>query len=460
MIAAMQSSSPGNSVTGGARLQPVLGTVQLWGIAVGLVISGEYFGWSYGWSHAGTLGFAAVTLAVALMYTAFIFSLTELTTAIPRAGGPFTYCRRAFGDNAGWVAGMATLVEFVFAPPAIALAIGAYVNGQFPAMPARQVAVAAFALFMVINILGVRLAAVFELTVTLLAVGELLVFIGVVSPAFSWTRFAAGGWAGQDTLSAAALPGMLAAVPFAIWFFLAIEGVAMAAEEASDPRRSIPRAYLGGITTLVLLAFGVMLAAGGAADWREYANVNDPLPRVMAQVTGADSVWLRMLVSLGVLGLVASLHGIVLGYSRQIYALARDGFLPRALGRLHPRFQTPHRAVLAGGAVGLAAIFADEWLAMGGQSLTANIVTVSVMGALVMYIACMLALLRLRQVEPDLPRPFHAPLYPWLPLLALAGALVCLATLVVFNPVIAAVFAAMLCAGVAVFRLCHHKEAT
>ena len=91
MIAAMQSSSPGNSVTGGARLQPELGTVQLWGIAVGLVISGEYFGWSYGWSHAGTLGFAAVTLAVALMYTAFIFSLTELTTAIPRAGGPFTY---------------------------------------------------------------------------------------------------------------------------------------------------------------------------------------------------------------------------------------------------------------------------------------------------------------------------------------------------------------------------------
>ena len=69
-------------------LKKVLGPVQLWGIAVGLVISGEYFGWSYGWASAGTIGFLLATLFVALMYTTFIFSFTELTTAIPHAGGP------------------------------------------------------------------------------------------------------------------------------------------------------------------------------------------------------------------------------------------------------------------------------------------------------------------------------------------------------------------------------------
>ena len=92
------------------------GTFQLWGIAVGLVISGEYFGWSHGWASAGTLGFLVTSGFVALMYATFIFSFTELTTAIAHAGGPFEYSRRAFGPVGGFVAGFATLVEFVFAP--------------------------------------------------------------------------------------------------------------------------------------------------------------------------------------------------------------------------------------------------------------------------------------------------------------------------------------------------------
>ncbi len=121
-------------------LPKTLGTFPLWGIAVGLVISGEYFGWSYGWSSAGTLGFLITACFIALMYATFIFSFTELTTAIPHAGGPFEYSRRAFGPTGGYVAGFATLVEFVFAPPAIALAIGAYVNVQFPALEPKWVA--------------------------------------------------------------------------------------------------------------------------------------------------------------------------------------------------------------------------------------------------------------------------------------------------------------------------------
>ena len=115
-------------------LKRTLGSFRLWGIAVGLVISGEYFGWSYGWSQAGTMGFMVVALAVAAMYCAFIFSFTELTTAIPHAGGPFAYAYRAFGPTGGFIAGFATLIEFVFAPPAIAMAIGAYLNVQFPAL--------------------------------------------------------------------------------------------------------------------------------------------------------------------------------------------------------------------------------------------------------------------------------------------------------------------------------------
>src|SRR5512132_2931466 len=105
------------------ELKRSLKTIHLWGIAVGLVISGEYFGWSYGWASAGTLGFLITSLVVATIYTTFIFSFTELTTAIPNAGGPFAYASRAFGPTGGFIAGYATLIEFVFAPPAIAMAI-------------------------------------------------------------------------------------------------------------------------------------------------------------------------------------------------------------------------------------------------------------------------------------------------------------------------------------------------
>ena len=172
-------------------LARTLGGLHLWGIAVGLVISGEYFGWSYGWAQAGTLGFLVTTVFIALMYTTFIFSYTELTTAIPHAGGPFAYSYRAFGPLGGYLAGFATLVEFVFAPPAIALAIGAYLNVQFPALSARSAAVAAYFVFMALNIVGVTIAATFELVVTILAIGELLVFMGVVAGGFSWSKVAA-----------------------------------------------------------------------------------------------------------------------------------------------------------------------------------------------------------------------------------------------------------------------------
>jgi ethanolamine permease len=437
----------------GPTLAKSLTGLHLWGLAVGLVISGEYFGWSYGWAAAGTLGFLVTTILIAVMYTTFIFSFTELTTAIPHAGGPFAYALRAFGPLGGFVAGFATLVEFVFAPPAIALAIGAYLNVQFPGLDPKLAAVGAYVVFMALNIVGVTIAATFELFITILAIAELLIFMGVVTPGFSFANFAANGWAGSPDLSLGAIGGIFAAIPFAIWFFLAIEGAAMAAEETKNPTKTVPIAYIAGILTLVFLAFGTMIFAGGVGDWRALSNINDPLPQAMKTVVGDSSGWLHMLVWIGLFGLIASFHGIIMGYSRQIFALGRAGYLPEALAKIHPKFRTPYLAVLAGGGVGIAAIFSDSLIKIGGQPLTANIVTMSVFGAIIMYIISMASLFRLRQTEPGLARPFRAWGYPIVPAIALGLALVALAAMIYYNFLIFVIFLAMGVVAFAIWRL-------
>lgn len=205
------------------RLRKALTSIHLWAIAVGLVISGEYFGWNYGWGVAGTVGFLIATLAVTLMYVTFIFSFTELTTSIPHAGGPFAYSYKAFGPLGGLIAGYATVIEFVFATPAIAFALGSYTHFLYPNIPVLTTAIVCYFIFTLINLFGIKESAIFSLVVTLLAVAELLVFMGIVGPHFSMGNFSGNAFPLQ-------WQGIFAALPFAIWFYLAIEGVAMVAE--------------------------------------------------------------------------------------------------------------------------------------------------------------------------------------------------------------------------------------
>jgi ethanolamine permease len=244
--------------------------------------------------------------------------------------------------------------------------------------------------------------------------------------------------------------GVLAAIPFAIWFFLAIEGVAMAAEEVQKPKTTIPIGYISGIATLLVLAFGVMVFAGGAGDWSKLTAIDNPLPEAMAMVVGRDSGWIHMLVAIGLFGLLASFHGIILACSRQVYALARAGYLPPALQAVHARYATPHLAILATGVIGIAA------LATGA---TSQLITLSALGAIVMYMTSMLALFRLRRSKPDLERPYRCPLFPVAPAVALALSALSLAVIVYFSPLLTAVFLAGFGVAVLYYRATSGRRA-
>jgi amino acid transporter len=221
---------------------------------------------------------------IAVMYTTFIFSYTELTTAIPHAGGPFAYSYRAFGPVGGYIAGFSTLIEFVFAPPAIALAIGAYLNVQFPGLDARTAAVGAYAVFMALNIAGVTIAATFELVVTVLAIGELLVFMGVVSGGFSWSHFTAAGWGGAERPSFAMLGGLFAAIPFAIFMQVRLTSLWTMSIE-----------FAGSVLLIVLFGLSKRLGGTGNAQQQRLTGAGrtrhpDQIGAARGGKDGADEV--------------------------------------------------------------------------------------------------------------------------------------------------------------------------
>ena len=420
------------------QLKRALGPLSLWGLGVGYVISGEYFGWNLGLPLGGSLGMLIATLVVTLMYAGFTLGYAELACALPRAGGAFVYATRAFGPRVGSLAGIAQAVEFLFAPPAIAMAIAAYVSQRYPALDPRLGALVAYVLFTALNAWGVRQAAAFELLVTVLAVAELLLFAGITLPHFELANFR------RDELPNG-IAGIFAALPFAIWFYLGIEGVANAAEEAENPQRDVAFGFAAALITLVVLALLVFFAAVGVQGWRAVVYApggsepsDAPLPLAMAHVVSPDSALYTLLLGVGMLGLIASFHGILLASARATMELGRAGYAPRMLGHVHAASGTPRVALAVNMLVGGLAILSGR---------TADIITLSVLGALLMYVLSLLSLFRLRAREPALARPFRAPLYPWLPGTSLFVAGVCLLSVAWTAPWTALLFALLMACG-------------
>jgi ethanolamine permease len=395
----------------------------LWGLGVGYVISGMYFGWNLGLEKGGTLGLAIATFFIIIMYVTFTFSYSELASAIPKAGGGFDYANRALGKNWGFVAGMAQNIEFIFAPPAIAYAIGAYFNLFFPGIPIIGIAIFSYIVFTALNIYGVKAAAMFELVITILAVGELLLFAGVTLPHFE-----------LKNLQQNALPngwqGIFAAIPFAIWFFLAIEGVANVAEEAIRPQRTILLGFGSAILTLVILCILTFTSSVGVAGWEAVVYKSDgttsdsPLPLALGQIVGNNNLLYHLLITVGLFGLVASFHGIILAAGRSSFEFGRVRYAPAFLGKIHTRFKTPSNALLINMFIGIIALLTGK---------TAEIITISVFGALTLYIISMIALLQLRKKEPNLERPFKVPMYPAFPVIALVIAVISLVAMMIYS---------------------------
>ncbi|RDC57384.1 ethanolamine permease [Pedobacter chinensis] len=416
-------------------LKKTLTPFMLWGLGVGYVISGMYFGWNLGLEKGGTLGMAIATITIMAMYVTFSFSYAELACAIPKAGGVFDYANKALGKNWGFIAGIAQMVEFIFAPPAIAFAIGAYFNAFFPEVPILTSAIAVYFVFTALNIYGVKAAASFEVIITVLAVGELLLFSGITLPKFQAENLVhnnfPNGW-----------NGVFAAIPFAIWFFLGIEGVANVAEETKNPQKDISKGFGWAIFTLVVLCVLVFISAIGIGGWEAIVYKNgksgetsdSPLPLALSMITGDNHLMYHLLITVGLFGLVASFHGLVLAAGRSTYEMGRVKSIPAVLGKISPKFQTPANALVGNMVIGIIALLTGK---------TGDIIVISVFGALTLYIISMVSVMILRKHEPGMDRPFKVPVYPLFPILALVIAFGSFIAMLIYNLKLGLIYSAI-----------------
>ena len=380
------------------------GWVLLAGLGVAYVISGDFAGWNFGLAEGGWGGLFIATLLMGTMYTCMVFSLAELSSTISTAGGGYGFGRRALGPWGGFLTGTAILIEYALAPAAIVTFIGAYIEALDIGIDAGWPVYLVFYLaFVGIHLYGVGEALKVTFVITAIAVVALLVFIIAIVPEFSTsnlTDIPPDGSSGSSDFLPFGWDGIWAAFPYAIWFFLAIEGVPLAAEETSDPKRDMPRGLIAGMgVLLVFAALMLFFAPGGSGSSAIMASGNPPVDALIG--VGAGSGVTDFVNWVGLFGLIASFFSIIYAYSRQLFALSRAGYFPRFLSVTSGR-KVPWVALLVPAAVGfiLAAFWADQG---------ARILNIAVFGAAVSYVLMMLSHIVLRSREPDLERGYRTP---------------------------------------------------
>lgn len=379
----------------------------LWAMGVGAVISGDFFGWNYGLTAGGFGGMLVAVMVMTAMYIGLCFSIAEMSPALPHAGGAYSFARTAMGPWGGYITGLAENMEYILTPAVIVVGVGGYLGAIFGTSRTWEPAwwLACYALFVALNVWGVELTFRVSAFVTLIALAVLAVFWVGAAPHFNLARWASPYFPPGGSKLASAMVEL----PFALWLYLGIEQLPLAAEESHDPTQDMPRGILYGLLTLIAVSFlTVVLSAGIAPGAAKIALSNEPLFLGFRTIFG-QGLRTRALALVACTGLIASFHTIIFAYGRQIYSLSRAGYFPTWLSETHGRRATPQRALIAGSALGYAVALVIHWTPQGSP-VGAILLNMAVFGAVLAYILQMASFILLRVHLPRLERPYRSPL--------------------------------------------------
>lgn len=391
------------------QLKRVAGVLGLWALGVGAVISGDFFGWNFGLDAGGFGGLLVATIFITIMYVGLCFSIAEMSPALPHTGGAYSFGRSAMGPWGGFITGLGENVEYILTPAVIVVGIGGYMDAIFSDLFSINLPLPLwwaifYLIFVGLNVVGAEVSFRFTVLITFVALGILAVFwIGAIPHFDLDLALNIEPEAGGTRWFPKGLEGIFPALPFAIWFYLAIEELPLAAEESHDPKRDMPKGILLGLLTLTIAAFLTLFLNSGIAPGAKEVGVSlEPLFLGFKTIFGG--VGASLLALIAVAGLVASFHTIIYAYGRNIYSLSRAGYLPHWLSPTHGERKTPHVALIAGALIGyLAAWIIYEF---GSGTVGAALLYMAVFGAVISYFMQMVAFILLRRKLPNITRPY------------------------------------------------------
>ena len=407
------------------------GVWSLWALGVGAVISGDYYGWNAGLATGGFGGLLIATAIIAVMYYGLCYSIAEMSPALPHTGGAYSFARSAMGPWGGFLTGLAENIEYVVTPAVVVAAMGVLMHdiviGLFdvtgePWWNSEPFWWAVFyVVFVGINVLGIEATMRFTVTITILALGILAVFYisALVSGKFDaglWFNIPKGGGEpladGGGPFLPFGISGIFKALPFAIWFYLAIEEVPLAAEESHDPRRDVPKGTVWGMHTLLIASiFTLFINSGLGGGAKAIGDSGTPLFDGFKGIFGEGTA-AELLGLIGLIGLIASFFTIIFAYGRNTYSLSRAGYFPKFLSVTHGIRRTPHVALIVGAIVGYVVVWLVWYLGrQGGDTagqIVAAVLNMAVFAAVISYALQSLSFVLLRRNLPNIQRPYRS----------------------------------------------------
>jgi amino acid transporter len=388
------------------RLLRVVKRKEVFALAFGAMIGWSWVALSGHWiAGAGSLGAILAFLAggVAVIFVGFTYA--ELAAAMPQAGGEHVYAHRALGPAAAFICTWAILLgytsvvafEAVALPTVVEYLLPGFARGHLWTIAGWDVkftwvltGVAAAVLMTLINILGIKTAARLQLLVTIL-----ILITGLTLAGGSLVSGSVDNMQPYFQHGVSGFLGVLVMVPF---MFVGFDVIPQSAEEADMPFHDIGTILMLSIIMAITWYSVIIWAVSSGLGDAERASATLPTADAAVAVFGGN--WGGKLVVLGgIAGILTSWNAFLIGGSRALYAMARAGQLPAAFGRLHPRFNTPHNAILLIGAVSVIA-------PLFGRPAMVWLVDAGGLGIVVAYAFVALSFLVLRQREPDMARPY------------------------------------------------------
>lgn len=351
--------------------------------------------------RAGPAGIISTVIAAVLcIFVGLCYA--ELCAAMPRAGGEYIYVKRGMGRFPGFFTGWILVLAYASMMPGECIIIGKLVNGLNPDFSPSTTGAVVAIVFTIINLLGVKISGRIQFVFALILFGGILLYFGAALPKIEWANY--------QPIFGRGLGGVAIMIPIAMLGFMGFDILPQAAEEIDAPIRKMVFLIPLSIVFVAFFYIIVSIANAGVQPWEILAKSTDSVPILGPVTIAMGEKGATIIMVAGICGLLTTMNAFLLGGSRLIMAMARDGELPTPFAYVNPKFHTPSVGLIFLGAMGVAGSYIKELIVLFDTASAA---------ILICYVLVVVSVMRLRRTEPNMERPYKTWGYPVVPIIAI-----------------------------------------